>query len=212
MSLSFNAAEARKADRQSSMIRETGKYKGTITRAEKLLSRNGVQGVGFSFKDEHGNTANYLDVYTVKSDGKLLWGANLVQAILCCLKVKDAPEGEITFEKWDNEVREMVQTKAIGYPALMGKKIGFVLQRELGTNPNNGSDTDKVILVRVFEADTGLTSTEILDRKTKGEALDKFMATLQPVRDNRKKTAAERMQAVGNQQAGDPGFNDDIPF
>lgn len=188
MSLKFNADEARKADKTSSVIRETGKYVGVITRAEKLLSRNNVQGVGFSFKTDDGYTANYLDVYTVKANGEELWGVNLVNAVLCCARLKDVAEGEITFEKWDAEVREMAPTKAAGYPALMGKRIGFVLQRELGTNTNNGAETDKVVLVRVFEASSGLTSTEILDGKTKGVKLDEFMKTLLPVRDNRKKT------------------------
>lgn len=188
MSLTFNPDEARKADKQSNIIRETGAYKGVITRAEKLVSKNNVKGVGFSLKTADGSTANYLDVYTTRADGSLLWGANLVQAVLACTRVKDAPEGEITFEKWDADVREMVKTTAVGYPALMGKPIGFVLQREIGTY--EGRDTDKVLLVRVYDAATGLTSTEILDGKTKAEALPKFMASLAPVRDTRKKQAA----------------------
>lgn len=213
MSLKFNPDEARKADKMSSIIRETGKYVGIITRAEKLLSRNNVQGVGFSFRDLDGNTANYLDVYTVRADGSPLWGMNLVNAVLCCSRVKDAEEGEITFEKWDNDVREMVPTRAPGYPALMGKRIGFVLQRELGTNPNNGADTDKVVLVRVFEASSGLTSTEILDGKTKGEKLTAFMKTLAPVRDNRKKGATPVVVPLAGQPGYvDPEFDDDLKF
>ncbi len=207
--LTFNAEYARNADKTSNIIKTTGKYTGVITRAEKLLSKNGTQGVGFSFKADDGATANYLDVYTVKADGKLLWGANLVQSVLACTRTKEAPEGPITFEKWDNEVREMVKATAPGYPSLLGKRVGFVLQRELGTNPNTGNDTDKVILVRVFEAATGLTSSEILDRKTKPEKLDEFMKGLMDVRDNRVKKAAPPA-SNGTQDKGE--FDDDIPF
>lgn len=211
--LTFNENEARKADKTSSIIRETGKYVGTITRAEKLLSRNGVEGVGFSLKTRDGMTANYLDVYTVKANGDLLWGANLVQAVLGCLGLKSADEGPIVFEKWDNDVREMVKVDGKGYPALMNREIGFVLQRELGTNPNNNADTDKVVLVRVFQAATGLTSSEILDKQTKPAKLAEFMKTLAPVRDNRKKTAAEKMQAMsGGNPPADDFYNDDIKF
>lgn len=184
--LTFNENEARKADKTSSVIRETGAYEGTITRAEKLLSKNNVQGVGLSLKTDDGMTASYLDVYTVKPDGELLWGANLIQALLGCLGLKTVEEGPITFDKWNSEVREMVKVDGVGYPALQGKRIGFVLQRELGTY--NGADTDKVVLVRVYQAKTRLTSSEILDGKTKPEKLAEFLKTLPPVRDNRKKT------------------------
>lgn len=209
MSLTFDSNEARKADRSSSIIRETGRYIGTITRAEKLVSRNKVHGVGLSFKTDDGATASYLDVYTMKADGEKLWGHSLIQALMGCLKLKSADEGQIKFEKWDGEVREMVPTTATGYPALMGKRIGFVLQRELGTNPNNGADTDKVILVRVFNAENGMTSTEMADGKTKAEAIDQFLKTLPPVRDNRAKKSAPAPTPVA---AGGGDFDEDISF
>lgn len=213
MTLTFNADEARKADKTSNIIRETGAYKGVITRAEKLLSRNNTQGVGFSFKADDGSSANYLDVYTVKADGKQLWGANLVQSVLACTKTREAVEGPITFDKWDNEVREMVKATATGYPSLMGKRVGFVLQRELGVNPNTQTETDKVILVRVFEADTGFTSSEILDKATKPEKLAEFLKGLLPVRDSRPKGSAPREKTLAEKGGDvDPAFDDSIPF
>lgn len=214
MSLSFNAEQARKADRPSSIIRETGKYVGVITRAEKLLSRNNVQGVGLSFKSDDGGTASYLDVYTVKADGTPLWGANLIQSLLGCLKLRTVEEGEITFDKWDREVGEMVKAKAPGYPVLMGKRIGFVLQKELQSHHQHGGDVERLNLVRVFQAETGLTSTEILDRVTTPKALDEFLKTLQPVRDSRKKSAAQRMadMSKGTNNSSDDPFGDDINF
>ncbi len=215
MSLKLNAAMAKNADKTSSIIRETGKYVGIITRAEKLRSEKGTEGVGFSFKADDGSTANYLDVYTVKADGKELWGNNIVQAILCCTRVKDAAEGEITFDRWDSEVREMVPTKAPGYPALMGKRIGLILQKEIQSHYQTGADQERINIVRVFEASSGLTSSEILEGKTKPQKVDDFMKTLLPVRDSRKKGAATvvtmaQQQAAAGQKGGD--FDDDIPF
>src|SRR5690348_3704785 len=98
MSLSLNAAKARDADKMSNIIRETGKYVGIITRAEKLVSKQGTQGGGFSFKADDGSTASYLDVYTAKANGEELWGASIVQSVLCCTRTKNAEEGQITFE------------------------------------------------------------------------------------------------------------------
>ena len=201
MSLKFNTAAAKKAD-AISVIKETGKYVGTITRAEKLKSEKGTLGVGFSFKTDDGATANYLDIYTTSADGKELWGANLVQAILCCTRVNDAEEGDITFEKWTKD-QGIMQTKAVGYPSLMNKRIGLILQRELGTNPNTNTDTDKVVIVGVFEASSGLTSSEIIDKKTKPERADQKLRALLPVNDRRKKAAGGTVRPMGTETVPD---------
>lgn len=209
MSLQFNQAEARKADNYNSVIRDTGKYVGIITRAEKLLSKNSVEGVGLSFKDDNGATANYLDVYTVRADGSLLRGYHLIQALLCCSGVKEVAEGEITFDKWTRD-QGIVATKAVGYPALMGKRIGLILQKELSSHRDTGADVERVNIVAVFQAATGLTATEILDGKTKAEKTDARMKALSPVYDKREKSAAQRMSApVSGGGAADQPFIDD---
>jgi hypothetical protein len=215
MSLILNSNDARKADNFATVIRESGKYIGTITRAEKLLSKNKVEGVGFSFKTDDNASANYLDLYTVKPDGERLRGFNIVQAILCCTRTKNADEGQITFERWDNNERRMVQAKANGYPALMGKRIGLVLQREIGTNQNTGDDTDRLNIVAVFEASSGLMASEILDSKTKPERIENVvqMVMNNPVRDTRKRGHAQKTSNHPNQPGQESApFDDDIPF
>lgn len=189
MSLVLNAQEAKKADYVNSNITETGKYIGVITRAEKLLSKNKVEGIGLSFKADNGGSANYLDLYTTKENGERLRGFNIAQAILCCTRTKEANEGEIEFEKWDKDTKKMSKTTAIGYPALMGKRIGLLLQKELDTNNQTGADVERVTIFGVFEADTEFTSSEILDKSLKPEQLEKMMLSLmsRPVRDNRAK-------------------------
>lgn len=207
MSLSFNANAARKADTFNSIIKETGKYEGVITRAEKLVSSTGTKGVGFSFKTDDGATANYLDVYTEKANGEQLMGANVIQAVLGCLKLKDVPEGEITFDKWTKD-QGIVPTKAPGYPSLMGKRIGFLLQRVLETHSKTGVDVDRVSIVAVFQAGTGLTSTEILEGKTEAESTDKRLRALSPVWDRREKKTP--LAPVGGSNTPPPIEFDDI--
>ncbi len=209
MSLSLNVNEARRSD-SGGVIRETGTYKGVITRAEKLLSEKGTRGVGFSFKADDGATANYLDIYTAKENGELLWGNSLVQSILCCCKLKDVPEGKITYEKWTRD-QGIVPTEVPGYPALMNKRIGLILQREWYSHYQTGEDKERVIIVGVFEADTGFTASEILDKKTKPEKLDQKLKALLPVRDSRKKGAAPASVTPLNANAA-ADFDDDIPF
>jgi hypothetical protein len=207
MGLQLNTAEARKADNFASVIKESGKYVGVITRAEKLLSKNKVEGLGLSFKADDGATANYLDLYTVKPDGEKLRGYNIVQALMVCLRLKAVDEGQITFDKWDNEARKLVQTNALGYPVMMGKRIGLILQKELQTNQNTGEDVERINILAVFDPSNGLVASEILDGKTKGERLDGLVKMIQsnPVRDTRKK---QRPTAV---PAGrEPGSDDDF--
>jgi hypothetical protein len=216
MGLTLKSDDARKADNFSTVIRDTGKYVGTITRAERLISERNTEGVGFSFKTDDGASANYLDVYTVKSDGSQLRGHSLVQAVLCCTRTKSAEEGNINFERWDSQSRRMVPATANGYPALMGKRIGFVLQKEIATHSITGEDTEKLNIVAVFEASTGLMASEILDQKTKGEKLENVvrMVMANPIRDTRKRKADTSRSAHPNQpgQNSPPPFDDDIPF
>lgn len=221
MGLSVNHDAARKADNIGGMIRESGRYVGTITRAEALVSKNGVQGLGLSFKNDNGQSASYLDIYTVKKNGEMLRGFDLVQAILVCLGLKAADDGEIHFDRWDNDERKLVPAKASGYPALMGKKIGLLLQMELQTNPNTGSDTERLNIVVAFQAATGLTASEILDGKTKPEKVDVLtkMVMANPIRDRREKkrpAATRSATGVATNPSGDPGFSDDdlvdIPY
>lgn len=213
MSLTFNSAEARKADTFSSIIKDTGRYEGVITRAEKLVSSQGTVGVGFSFKTDDGATANYLDVYTAKANGEALWGSNIVQAVLGCLKLKDVPEGEITFDKWTRD-QGIVPTKGVGYPSLMGKRIGFLLQRVLETNNKTGADVDRVNISAVFQAGTGLTSSEILDGKTKAEKTEQRLRALTPVWDRRKKGAPSATVPQSDRNPPPMDFDDmgDIKF
>jgi hypothetical protein len=213
MSLVLRSDDARKADNFSSIIRETGKYVGVITRAEKLLSNQGTQGLGLSFKSDDGASASYLDIYTVKSNGETLRGYNIVQAIMCCTRIKTADEGKINFDWWDNDARAMVQTSAAGYPSLMGKRIGLLLQQTLESHSITGADTNKLNIVAVFEPGTNLMASEILDKKTKGEKLDKVvqMIMASPIRDNRKKIAGARPAAQQSASAN-VEFDDDISF
>jgi len=216
MSLKLNAEEARQADRTNQSIRTSGKYIGTITRAEKLLSKKGTEGFGLSFKMDDGQTAQYLDLYTVNAEGKTLPSMATVQAILCCTRTKEANEGSINFEKWDNEAKAMINESKNGYPSLMGKRIGLLLQQELSDHQDDPSKhNDRVIVYGVFEADSELTASEILDKKTKPEKLGKMMQSLmnKPINDRRTNKSGNVQQVnQGHDAGGFDDFSDDIPF
>lgn len=213
MSYSFDATTARQADRTGGVINQAGKYVGTITRAEKLTSKQGTRGIGISFKSDDGASANYLDLYTENSSGDVLPSMATVQAILCCTKTREAAEGPIEFDKWDKDAKQTVKTKGDGYPSLMGKRVGLLLQKELATNTNTGADTERMIIYGVFSADTELTASEILDKKTEPEKLSKMVQSLMAKPVNDRRNGGQRTQTAPAQGGSSfDDFDDDIPF
>jgi len=131
--------------------------------------------------------------------------------MLACLRVRGAEEGQIEFDAWDKNTKGMVRRKAPGYPALMGKRIGLLLQKVKETD-DKGNDRDGIVIYAVFQADTELTASEVLDSKTTPEKLPKMLQALMlnPVRDNRKKSATA-MPAPA-QSSGFADMDSDIPF
>ena len=215
MGLHLNADDARKGDTVSNILRDSGKYVGTITRAEKLLSRNNVEGLGLSIKTDDGYMASYLDVYTVRlSDGERLRGYHLVQSILACLKLRDVEEGTITADKWDSSARTLVPTKLPGYPAFMGKRIGVLLQREISTNQNTGEPSERLNLIGVFDPTTELTASEILGGKTEPKRIREYEKLLErtPVLDRRKRAPASPPTIAQRAANAGADFDDEIPF
>lgn len=208
MTLKLNATAAKAADNINSGIKESGKYIGVITRAEKLVAGTGTEGLGLSFKANNGQTADYLDLYHTKGNGETLSAFKTVNAILCCAKVMEAKDGRIKCEKWVKESGQREMVEVPGYPDLMGKRIGFLLQKTLETD-NKGKDIERLQIFAVFNAESELTASEMYEKKTKPERLSSMLDALtgRPVRDNRKNKGKSSASA----SADDGGYFDDIP-
>lgn len=221
MTLRLNKESAISADSIASGIREAGKFVGLITRAEKLTSEKGTQGLGLSFKADSGATADYLDLYHTKGDGTALSSMKTINAIMCCAKVAEAKDGMIQCEKWNRAhgVREKVSVP--GYPDLMGKRIGFLFQKVLETG-QDGNDREKIEVFGVFNAETELTASEMFGKKTKPERLTAMLDALlaRPVHDKRKPAARSAARGGSTSSSGGAddartGFSDDdfeVPF
>ena len=214
--LKLDQRHAVAADAVGAGIRESGKYIGTITRAEKLVSSKGTVGLGLSFRADNGQTADYLDLYHSRADGEALSSMKTVHAIMCCAKVSEADEGPIKTEKWDTKAHARVPTTATGYPALMGKRIGLLLQKTLETD-DKGNDRDRMQIFGVFNAETELTASEMYARATTPAKLPAMLDALlaKPVRDNRKGGSSRGRS--GGDSAGFDRFDDmppaeDMPF
>lgn len=211
MSLKLKTDFAKAADNINTALREHGKYVGTITRAERLVSSQGTIGLGLSFRADSGQTADYLDLYHTKETGEDLPSMKTVHAILCCAKVAEAKDGYIDCEKWNPETRQRDKVKVEGYPDLMGKRIGFLFQEVIETD-NKGKDREKIQIFGVFNAETELTASEMIAKKTTPERLSQMVDALaaKPVRDIRKNKSAPRPAATSGTAFDD--LDSDIPF
>lgn len=212
MDLKLDSNLAKSADNIAAGIKESGKYIGTITRAEFLHARTGTKGLGLSFKTDSGLTADYLDLYHTKHDGEALSSLKTVNAILCCAKVSDAKVRKIKVEKWNNEAKARESVEVDGYPDLMGKRIGLLLQKVMETD-DNGKDRERLQIFAVFNADTELTASEMYAKKSTPERLGSMLDALlaRPFVDKRKKRNGSSGSSAGPDRFDDMP-DDDCPF
>lgn len=226
MGFTFDAEAAKKAG-TSSMINETGAYEGAILHAHYSFgtdSQSQTLELGF---DSNGMKANYLRINFVNREGEPTFGMDTVSALLWAAGVREAQPQQ----------RQTPEGMVWALPAIEGKTVGLVLQKELRTKTTDGSDTYQMNIRHVFQAKTRLTYAELSD-KAPAEAIDKLMLTLKDV-DKRQPTAAsgapggrggptgnryanqtqqqsnlQRAAAGGRNQQQPPvqDFDDDIPF
>lgn len=204
--------EARKADNTGSMINEIGKYVGTFTQAEDIKAGTGTRGIALNFKSTSGQKAR-VSIYTVKSDGEKIMGYQMLMAIMTCLGLRDIKPQAGTVTRWDNEARAEVQQAGSIFPELCNKPVGVLLETE-DYSKLNGDVGTRMVLKGVFQANTELTASEILDRKTQPEQLQKMVAGLRHRAIKHTKAApSERAPAsAGSTGSGFDDMDDDIPF
>jgi hypothetical protein len=198
---------ARKADQTGNRINEIGKYVGTFTQAEDITATTGTKGVGLRF-ESNGQQTN-LSLYTKKADGTEIMGLQVLMAIMTCMRLRNIKPAAGTVKHWDNEAKAEVTKQAQVFPDLCGKPVGLLLETE-DYAKNDGSVGTRMVIAGVFQADTELTASEILDQKTTPEQLAKMVDRLRhrPVKGAAKPAAAKPAAAGG----GFDDMDDDIPF
>lgn len=204
----LDTKQAAAADNTMSRIDATGKYVGTLTRAEAIESQQGTEGVEFSFRADDGSTADFLTLWTYNRNGDALPSLKTLNAIMTILRVKviTATTGQV--ERWDRDTRSRVKTAATIFPELTGKRIGLLLQREEYEKANHEIGA-KMNIFGVFDADTELTASEILARKTQPETLARMVSTL---KDKPLKGGGRAPQPANPPETEFSHMDDDIPF
>lgn len=199
---------AKQADSGNGRISETGKYIGQFTKAKKVLSTKGTQGIEFTFQANNGMTADYLSMWTINADGDHIFGFKQLMALMTCLKTRTIDTQRATVEEYDSASNGMVKREAEVYPALMGKTIGVLLQME-EYQKKDGSTGEKAAFAGFFDSQTEQIASEILD-KAEAHNLAKMVAQLVPVKRLKGSRSASSVPATSGSMS--PDFSDDIPF
>lgn len=207
----LDTQEARKADTQGNQIKELGKYIGTITQAEDITAKSGTKGVALSFTSNSGQKTK-VGIYTVKKDGTKLSGLSMLNALMTCLSLRNiAPKaGKVTHYDYDAKA-DIVEDGSV-FPELC-KPVGFLLETEDYLKNDGNTVGTRMVLRGVFHANSELTASEVLDKKTKPEQLEKMVASLRHRPLKAASATAPRTHApTGSVGSGFDDMDDDIPF
>ena len=197
----LDTTAAKAADSAGFQIKEKGKYVGKFTRAEHIVSdRTGTKGIDFDFVSDGGQRARF-SIYTVKADGTTIYGFKQLMAMMTVLKLREVADPVMSKAKvYDFDQGKEVEKIVPQFAELIGKPIGILITmeeyKEGKFRPN---------LAGVFQAETELIASEILDRKNSPAQLERMVASL---RDKPLKGTP----AYPGPDAGHPADNDDIPF
>lgn len=171
---------AKQADTGGGRITESGKYVGTFTKAKKVISKKGTQGIEFSFTSTGGQSADYLSVWTLNADGDQIYGFKQLMAIMTCLRVKGIDTKHATVQEYDKNSNAMVDVQIEAYADLEKKPIGILLQME-EYEKKDGTIAEKPSFAGFFDAKSEQVATEILE-KGEPKILAKLVGQLTPVK------------------------------
>jgi len=205
---SLDTAAAKQADTGGGRITETGKYVGVFTKAKKVLSKKGTQGIEFSFTSTNGQTADYLSIWTLNADGEQIFGFKQLMALMTCLRAKGINASRATIEEYDKTSNSMVPRQLDVYADLQNKRVGVLLQME-EYEKKDGSIGEKPTFSGFFDANTEQIAVEILDQSD-AKILEKLVSQLVPVK--RLKGSRQPMQGYQGGTGMPDNFGDDIPF
>ncbi len=203
--LDQNAAKA--ADVMHSKIEQKGAYVGTFTRAEPIISKKGTQGVDLSFKTNNSETADYLTLWTHGADGDQLPGFKVLMSIMTCLRVTSLASEIGEIEKYNPDTKQREKVSIPLYKGLMNKQIGLLFFME--EYPKTAGGTAWKPIISAAYDEKGFTASEILNKKTAPELVEKMKAQL---KDRPYKGAGSQQPTSSASHFDDLPIPDDFPF
>mgnify|MGYP003473656368 FL=1 len=203
---------ARKADAAGAFITDIGKYIGTFKQAVDVTSKKGTKGIALAFESNDGQKANFT-LYTQRADGTKIMGFEELCAVMTCMKLRGIAPKAGQYKRYDFDAKADVTEQGDVFPELIDKPIGLLLETEDYLS-GNGDKRTRMVLAGIFQADTELTASEILDRQTAPAKLEKLVQRLRhrPLKNQRNDAG----RPPAGHPAGDGGYggadDDLIPF
>jgi len=210
----LDESAAKQAD-GGDFITRTGKYIGTFTKAEHVISDKGTVGVAFDFKTEQEEQASFT-LYTFRDDGSRIFGFNQLQAIMGCLRLTQLSEPKHKVANvWDKTENKRMDKPVLQFLELLDKPIGLLIQMEEYPT-QSGEYKWRPTLSHAFCAKTELMASELLENKTQPERLEKCVQKLadKPFKDKNKPAPFNTAKAQMHNELNPPpaDYESDIPF
>ena len=188
-------------------IDTTGKYIGKIKHAIMFTNGNGTDAVEFEFVDSSGSAAT-LTLWTRSSKNPKLSGYNVLMSMMTVCSIKGLNGTNRTVKKYDYDEKAVIDKVVCVAPEFDDKDIGLLLQRE-EYEKNNGDIGYRMNIFAAFQAQTGLTATEIIDRQTVSSEILKIESRLA---DKKAKVSSTSAQSSTVNVNSTQGLDDDLPF
>ena len=210
----LDTKSARQADTAGASIKELGKYVGRITQARDIVTAKGGRGIAISFASQSGQKAN-LAIYTTGANGDKYQGYDTLMAMMTCMQLRSIQPSHGKVTRYDYDQGKEVQEDGTLF-ADLHKPIGMLLETE-EFEKRDGTIGNRLVIKNVFQPETELTASEILDKKTKPEALEKMVAALRhrPLKSRAQQQSTQEQAPPAGHPAAGSGFDDmdsDIPF
>lgn len=193
----YDPDAASKADDVASRIDTSAAYIGQLKIAHAFKASTGTEGIHFEFVSPGSGSAGF-DIYTRKNDGTPVFGMNQLQAMMMILGLRGLRAESGKFEAYDADVGKRTERDGEIFPELCGKDIGLVLQKEKYTK-NDEKEGYRMNLFGIFHPIARLTASELKDRKTQPEKLEKMLRSLKDKDSRRVVTAEPAQPAVGTE-------------
>ena len=209
----LDTTAAKDANSGGKRITEPGPYVGKFRAAFYEKNERGTESVNLIFVSDSGQEVGPLALYTHNGSGEPLPSYKTLNAIMACMRVRklEAKPGKVSLYEFDSK-QEVEKNKTI-YPALVGPRIGLVLQGEEYENRNDEIKV-RMVIAAPYDADSKRMAEEVLSQAQDAKALDKFLVwfeghKVKPLRAGR---ATPQRQSATTSIAVDDFVDDDIPF
>jgi len=176
----FNTSDARAADSFGGKIEDSGCYAVTIKQAyvTKGASPKQSEALTLELVTDAGDTGK-LFLWYQKADGSRNdYAVHAVNALMGVLKLRELSQSDGQIDAYDYDTKEPVKKPAQVFKALFGQKLKMAIQAKWDTY--NGKSRVQLELKCPATLD-GFTVSEILDRSTKPEMLQRAIDKLKPI-------------------------------